>query len=123
MPSVSLAFHPESAAEYAEAYQWYVERSSDIAAAFAEEISRALRLVRQTPERWPRYSARHRRILVRRFPYSVVYLTTRSAFGLWPWRTRGADPGTGVRGASRDNDRRQSLRPDMAAPIVHTERA
>ncbi len=76
MPRVNLAFHPEAAAEYAEAYQWYVERGDDIAAAFAEEISRALRLVRQTPERWPRYSARHRRILVRRFPYSVVYLTT-----------------------------------------------
>ena len=76
MPRVSLVFHPDAAAEYTEAYRRYAERSADIAATFTEEISRALRLVRQTPERWPRYSARHRRILVRRFPYSVVYLIT-----------------------------------------------
>ena len=74
MPRVSLAFHPEAADEYAEALQWYEERGAALAATFVKEIARSLRLIRATPDRWPRYGARHRRILVRRFPYSLIYL-------------------------------------------------
>ena len=76
MPRISVAFHPAAAAEYAEAFRWYDERAAGLATAFAGEVSRALRLIRETPERWPRYGARHRRILVRRFPYSMIYLPT-----------------------------------------------
>ena len=78
MPRISLGFHPEAGAEYAEAFRWYRERGAGLATAFAEEISRALRLIRETPDRWPRYSTRHRRILVRRFPYWLIYLATDS---------------------------------------------
>lgn len=53
---------------------WYEERGADLGVAFTSEIARALRLIRQAPERWPRYGARHRRVLVRRFPFWVVYL-------------------------------------------------
>ena len=74
MPRASLAFHPEAADEYAAAFLWYDERGAGLAAAFVGEIGRALRLIRETPDRWPRYGARHRRILVRRFPYSLIYL-------------------------------------------------
>jgi plasmid stabilization system protein ParE len=56
--------------------QWYDEREPELGVAFTEEIARALRLIRQAPDRWPRYGTRHRRILVRRFPYWVVYLPT-----------------------------------------------
>jgi toxin ParE1/3/4 len=76
VPRVSLAFHPAAAAEYTRAFRWYDERGATLGTSFVEEISRALRLIRETPDRWPRYGTRHRRILVRRFPYSVVYLST-----------------------------------------------
>ncbi|MCK6554836.1 type II toxin-antitoxin system RelE/ParE family toxin [Candidatus Binatia bacterium] len=48
---------------------------------FVAEIERALRLIVAFPNRWPRYGPRNRRVLVRRFPYSVVYLEKRGR--LW----------------------------------------
>jgi toxin ParE1/3/4 len=76
MPRVRLSFHPAAGAKYAAALQWYEERGSELGLAFTSEIARALRLIRQARDRWLRYGTRHRRILVRRFPYWVVYLPT-----------------------------------------------
>jgi plasmid stabilization system protein ParE len=76
-----FVFHPEAADEYAEATRWYLERGATVREAFIVEIERALRLVAAFPNRWPRYGRRHRRLLVRRFPYSVVYLEKRGR--LW----------------------------------------
>ena len=78
MRTARIGFHPEAAADYAEAFQWYDERGGELGAAFTGEIARALRLIRQAPERWPRYGTQHRRILVRRFPCWVVYLPTKA---------------------------------------------
>lgn len=71
-----LVFHPEAADEYVDAARWYGERSATVHDLFVAEIERALRLIVAFPHRWPRYGPRHRRVLVRRFPYSVVYLET-----------------------------------------------
>jgi plasmid stabilization system protein ParE len=67
-------FHPDAADEYVDAVRWYGDRSSTVHDSFVAEIERALRLIVAFPNRWPRYGPRHRRVLVRRFPYFVVYL-------------------------------------------------
>jgi toxin ParE1/3/4 len=69
-----LVFHPDAADEYLEAARWYRERSLTVHDSFVAEVERALRLIVAFPNRWPRLGSRHRRVLVRRFPYSVVYL-------------------------------------------------
>jgi len=79
--SPDVVFHPDAAQEYAEALLWYGERGEHLRAAFAQEVERALRLIVASPERWPRYGSRHRRFLVRRFPYMLVYL--RAGSRLW----------------------------------------
>jgi plasmid stabilization system protein ParE len=81
MVSPEVVFHPEAAQEYVEALLWYGERGVQLREAFEQEVARALRLIVASPERWPRYGSRHRRLLVRRFPYMLVYL--REGSRLW----------------------------------------
>lgn len=44
-----------------------------ISESFVEELDRAIRLIRSTPLRWPKFRSGTRRFLMRRFPFSVVY--------------------------------------------------
>lgn len=65
--------HEDARAEYVESYVWYHERGSHIADAFEREVENALESVRNYPDRWPAYVGRWRRILLRRFPFGIVY--------------------------------------------------
>ncbi len=72
---VDLLFHPEAELEYTAAIHWYEERSLRAAARFESEVEHVLALIRSDPEAFARYDDVHRFVLVRRFPYSVVYRT------------------------------------------------
>lgn len=76
MDKIDVSFHTEAMEEYAASYVWYYERGQHLAEAFEHEIERALRLIVDAPERWPIYKEKYRKILVRRFPYSLVYTNT-----------------------------------------------
>jgi len=65
--------HEDASAEYIESYVWYHERGSHIAEAFEREVEHALAALQEFPDRWPSYVGRWRRILLRRFPFGVVY--------------------------------------------------
>lgn len=73
-----VPFHPEATDEYVASYAWYYERGPHLAVAFEHEIERTLRLIVDTPERWPRYIGNYRKILVKRFPFSLVYINNQS---------------------------------------------
>jgi plasmid stabilization system protein ParE len=68
-----IGFHPEALAEAVAAAAWYRERSTRAAAAFEAEISHAMNRIAAAPDRYPRYVDESRRILLRRFPYAIVY--------------------------------------------------
>ncbi len=70
----SVVFHPGARDEYCAAYQWYAVIGTEVARAFEEEVERALGLIREAPNRWPRFGTRHRRLVLWRFPYSLVYI-------------------------------------------------
>jgi toxin ParE1/3/4 len=72
MPS-RVEIHPQALAEVRKAYQWYRKRSPSAAVAFLAEIEWALAMIAETPERWPPYMFNSRRLLLSRFPFSVVY--------------------------------------------------
>ena len=76
MNKVEIFFHPEATDEYVASYVWYYERGPHLAEAFEHEIERALRLVVDAPDRWPIYIGKYRKILVKRFPFSLVYTNT-----------------------------------------------
>jgi hypothetical protein len=68
-----ILFHPEAADEYANSYAWYWAKVTHVAENFEREVKRSLRLMATYPMRWPVYRGPYRRIMVRRFPFSLVY--------------------------------------------------
>ncbi len=68
-----VRFHPEAQAEYQAALAWYQAHSPEAAARFEAEAERALGLIVTNPGMFPMYDDEHRFVMLRRFPYSVVY--------------------------------------------------
>jgi plasmid stabilization system protein ParE len=66
-------FHYEAIEEAEAAQRWYSERSLVAARAFTAELSHAVEIVSESPERWPRFSVNTRRYVLPRFPFSLVY--------------------------------------------------
>jgi plasmid stabilization system protein ParE len=69
-----IIFHPEAQEEYDRALAWYQARSIRAAARFEAEVERILGLVQLNPESFPAYDDEHRFAVLRRFPYTLVYL-------------------------------------------------
>jgi plasmid stabilization system protein ParE len=69
-------FHREARAEYRAALAWYAARSLDAADGFADAIAHGIRGIRELPEAWPMWPGRRdvRTRVVRRYPYSIVYI-------------------------------------------------
>jgi toxin ParE1/3/4 len=68
-----LQIHPAALEELKSAVAWYLERNETAAINFTAEVDRALDLVVQSPDRWPRGEhATHRFVLVR-FPFALIY--------------------------------------------------
>ncbi len=70
---IPIQFHPEAERELLEAQAWYRERSDVAAQAFALDVDRALNTIAFAPERWPLRQHGERRLILSRFPYSVLY--------------------------------------------------
>jgi len=69
---VRHAFHPEAAAEFEEAVQFYQQRGRKLAPRFAVEVRTAIAKIVATPDRWRILEEDVRRCLVRVFPYAVL---------------------------------------------------
>jgi len=80
MPRVAVELHPEARAEFLAALAWYLERSLDAAQRFSAEVDRAVDLVGEAPDRWPAYLKGTHRVLLRPFPFSVVLVSSTSAW-------------------------------------------
>jgi plasmid stabilization system protein ParE len=68
-----VEIHPEALAEAEAAAAWYAERDRAAARAFVRELQWAKQRVAEATERWPLHIEGTRRLLLRRFPYAVVY--------------------------------------------------
>ncbi|HEX2222614.1 MAG TPA: type II toxin-antitoxin system RelE/ParE family toxin [Thermoanaerobaculia bacterium] len=73
MSPARLRFLAAAVAEAEKAAAWYGERSQDAREAFLHELEHAFRLIAEGPERWPQYRHRTRRLVLKRFPFSVIY--------------------------------------------------
>lgn len=73
MPGYTLSVDPAATEEAAQARAWYAERSPSAATSFVAEVDGAIASILEAPERWPAYLHGTRRLLLRRFPFSVVY--------------------------------------------------
>ncbi|HLF12514.1 MAG TPA: type II toxin-antitoxin system RelE/ParE family toxin [Gammaproteobacteria bacterium] len=59
--------------EFDEAALWYEGRRAGLGSQFTAEVERVIRLVAETPERFPPMHRDVRCVRVRRFPYSVFF--------------------------------------------------
>ncbi len=70
---IPYTFHPEADAELEEAALFYESRLAGLGKSFASEVERTISLVREFPEAGSLVGPKRRRVLVARFPYSIVY--------------------------------------------------
>ena len=75
---VFFIIHPAAVEEAEKAARWYRERSASAAAQFVEEVNHAIDRILAAPQRWPAGPYGTRKLLLRRFPYAVVYRELRS---------------------------------------------
>ena len=73
MAAAKVVFHPGASEDYAEAFAWYNARGVLLASDFEREIERGIRLIFENPLRWPEFDSERRRLVVRKFPYSIIY--------------------------------------------------
>ena len=66
------AFHPAAESEYTQAAEYYAAIAPDLGQRFFDEIERLIVAVRRQPDRCLRFSPPARRVLARKFPYSVI---------------------------------------------------
>ena len=70
---ISYSFHPEAEAELEDASLFYESRMLGLGKSFAAEVERTIYLIREFPDAGSPTGRTRRRVLVARFPYSVVY--------------------------------------------------
>jgi toxin ParE1/3/4 len=68
-----IEFHPEALVELEAAQAWYHERDLLLATAFFVEIIRATAEISNHPDRFPRTRSNEHRLVLRRFPFSIIY--------------------------------------------------
>ena len=67
--------------EYTASLAWYAARNPQAAEEFEAEIALALRAIAEHPERYPLCDDRHRFLLLKRYPFQIIY--RKIAEGKW----------------------------------------
>ena len=73
MPQFAVEFHPLAADEAQAAERWYRERNETASGRFQRELDRAIERISERPETGSPYLSTTRRLLLRRYPFFVVY--------------------------------------------------
>ena len=63
----------EAEAEAEAARQWYAQKNPAAAKRFVAALRAAMRLMTEDPERWAEFEPGVRRVMLRKFPYAVIY--------------------------------------------------
>jgi plasmid stabilization system protein ParE len=66
-------FHPAADIEIDAAYAWYLEESLQAAKGFSEELYPAVNRVQAMPQLYPRYLYGTQRLVLHKYPFSVVF--------------------------------------------------
>jgi plasmid stabilization system protein ParE len=69
----TLELLDEATDEAEEAARWYAQRSASAAVGFSDALAVAIWQIQEAPYRWPPHHHGTRRILLRRYPFGVIY--------------------------------------------------
>ena len=70
---MTYRFLSPARAELAEALSYYESASPGLGLEFLDEVERTISRIALQPEAWTRISENHRRCLMRRFPFAIIY--------------------------------------------------
>lgn len=73
-----LLFSPEAQREILEAQAWYEARAEGLGIEFALAVETAAERALRTPAAFPFAEAEFQQVLMRKFPYSLIYHATES---------------------------------------------
>jgi toxin ParE1/3/4 len=76
--SLPLIIRPEAEADLVEAFNWYEAQRAGLGTEMLFEVHAALGRVQEGPERYPSGFRDVRRATVRRFPYSIYFLSVQA---------------------------------------------
>lgn len=71
-----VAFSDEARHDLREARDFYLAINAALAARFAAEVEQAVRLIAEHPAAWTSMGRGRRRIVLKRFPFALVYRDT-----------------------------------------------
>ena len=70
----TIKYHPEARAEFLRQVEYYAAISPRLAERYDRAVHTAEMQAASAPEAWPRFKHRTRRVVDRRFKFSLVYL-------------------------------------------------
>ncbi|KKO48655.1 plasmid stabilization protein [Arsukibacterium sp. MJ3] len=68
-----ILFHPATSEEVRTSFDWYQEQFDGLGRDFIQELDEAVHSIQSLPDTWPKMGKFHRRFVLSRFPYSVIY--------------------------------------------------
>ncbi len=72
--TLRIVFRPEAEAELSEAVDWYETRGRGLGAELLRSLDAVLSTVQRHPALYPTVFGQARRAVLRRFPYSLIYV-------------------------------------------------
>ncbi len=72
-------YHPEAVSEIRHAATWYDEQVKGLGLDFLLEVRSTESRILEHPEAWPDYEAGTRRCIMQKFPFAIVYRTSKEA--------------------------------------------
>jgi len=72
-PSRRIRLHREAQADIRTAFEWYEVRGSGLGFAFLRALTASIVIAHRSPERYPIIESGMRRIMLRGFPYHVIF--------------------------------------------------
>jgi L-amino acid N-acyltransferase YncA len=87
----SVRYHPDARAEFLHEVEYYSRLSVRLGERFDKAVLTAEARAAETPELWPKYKHKTRRVVDRKFKFSLVYLYNESGItvvAVAPFRRR-----------------------------------
>jgi len=75
---MKVGFHPAAALELRAAASYYEDRVAGLGEEFTAEVERLRTRLAEYPALGATYASLHRRVLLRRFPFAVIYRADKS---------------------------------------------
>ncbi len=72
---MKVSYHPKAADEYDEAIDYYEDCQTGLGKQLTQEIDASIKLILTFPTAWTLLEGEIRRILIRRFPFGLLYIS------------------------------------------------